>query len=140
MVARIGGRREGSSGRSGVKGSGSHRELRVWERGMDLAEACYKVTRSFPREEIYGMTSQVRRAATAVPANIAEGQGRESLGDFVRFLRIAQGSLKELETHLILAARVEITTHESIVPLLAECDGIGKMLHSLIQSIQKAKN
>ncbi len=76
----------------------SYRDLRVWAEGMDPAVACYRATRKFPREEAYGMTSQIRRAAAAVPANIAEGYGRESPKELVRFLRIAQGSLKELET------------------------------------------
>ena len=70
---------------------------------MNLAEVCYKVTKTFPKEEIYGMTSQIRRAATSVPANIAEGYGREYRQEYIQFLRIAQGSLKELETHLLLA-------------------------------------
>ena len=73
---------------------------------MDLAELCYRVTKKFPWEEAQGMTSQIRRAATAIPSNIAEGRGREGSGEFIQFLRIAQGSLKELETHLILAFRV----------------------------------
>ena len=72
---------------------------------MDLAEACYGLTRNFPREDAYGMTSQVRRSAAAIPANIAEGQGRDGAGKFVQFLRIAQGSLKELGTHLIIGIR-----------------------------------
>ncbi|MBA2691785.1 MAG: four helix bundle protein [Rubrobacter sp.] len=107
---------------------------------MDLAEACYVVTKGFPREEVYGMTSQVRRAAAAIPANIAEGHGRESPRDFVRFLRIAQGSLRELETHLMLASRVRLAPEEEIEALLTECEGVEKMLRSLIQPIQKTKN
>jgi four helix bundle protein len=85
----------------------SYRDLRVWQQAMDLAEACYRATRQFPREELYGMTSQIRRAAVSVAANIAEGHGRDSTGEFVQFLRVAQGSLKELETHLLLSHRVE---------------------------------
>ncbi len=73
----------------------------------------------------------------AIPANMAEGHGREAPGDFVRFLRISQGSLQELETHLILAARVDLAPKEEIKPLLAECEGVGKMLRPLIQAIQK---
>jgi four helix bundle protein len=115
----------------------SYRDLWVWKEGMELAEMCYRVTRTFPREEVFGMTSQVRRAATAIPANIAEGHGRENSGAFVRFLRIAQGSLKELETHLILASRVELTTQEEIIPVLEQCNSVGKMLRALIRSIQK---
>lgn len=133
----LGGRRWGRAG--STRGSGSYRELEVWGRSMDLAVACYELTKGFPREEIYGMASQVRRAAVAVPANMAEGHGREMPGDFVRFLRIAQGSLKELETHLILASRVRLASEEEIEALLTDCDGIGKMLHALIRSIQKPR-
>lgn len=105
--------------------------------GMSLAEMCYGATKTFPREEVYGMTSQIRRAAAAIPANIAEGCGRESSGEFVRFLRIAQGSLKELETHLMLASRVELTTQDEIAPILDQCEKVGKMLRALIRAIQK---
>jgi len=104
---------------------------------MGLTEMCYEVTKGFPREEVYGMTSQVRRAVTAVPADIAEGSGRENTGEFVQFLRIAQGSLKELETHLILASRVKLTTEEGIAPVLNQCEKVGKMLRALICSIQR---
>ncbi len=85
------------------------------------------------------MTSQIRRAAASIPANIAEGYGRDNLGDYVHFLRIAQGSLKELETHLLLAADVELTTTAAIDPILSLCDQIGRMLRSLIRSLQQSK-
>ena len=114
----------------------SYRDLVLWQRGMGLAEVCYRVTASFPRDEIYGMTTQIRRAATSVPANIAEGHGRESTGSFVQFLRVAQGSVKELETHLLLAERVGIAEAEVVKPVLAECDEIGRMLRALIRSLQ----
>ena len=70
----------------------SYRDLRVWQQAMQLAEMCYRHTRSFPREELFGLTSQLRRAAASIPANIAEGYGREQTGSYVHFLRIAQGS------------------------------------------------
>jgi len=79
---------------------------------MDLAEAACRVTSQLPKSEMYGFTAQIRRAAASVPANIAEGYGRESLGAYVQFLRIAQGSLKELETHLMLAHRIELLDRE----------------------------
>lgn len=104
---------------------------------MDLAVICYEATKPFPREEIFGMTSQIRRAAASIPANVAEGRGRENSGEFIQFLRIAQGSLKELETHLILAHRVQLATKEEISPILERCEKIGKMLRALIRSIQK---
>ena len=114
----------------------SYRDLKVWQDSMQLAEDCYMLTRRFPKDETYGMSSQIRRSAVSVPANIAEGHGRESIGAFVQFLRIAQGSLKELETHLILAKRVKLALEEPIDILLLKTEIIGKMLRSLIRSIQ----
>ncbi|WP_310481326.1 four helix bundle protein [Chamaesiphon sp. VAR_48_metabat_403] len=113
----------------------SYRDLRVWQKGMDVAESCYLITREFPKEEIYGMTSQIRRAAASIPANIAEGYGREYRAEYVRFLRIAQGSLKELETHLLLSVRVKLATSQIANPILSECESLGKMLASLIRSL-----
>jgi four helix bundle protein len=83
------------------------------------------------------MTSQIRRAAVSVAANIAEGHGRENSGSFIQFLRMAQGSLKELETHLLLALRVELVLSEQAEPILGQCDELGRMLRSLIRSIQR---
>ena len=82
------------------------------------------------------MTAQIRRSAASVPANIAEGHGRENTGSFIQFLRIAQGSLKELETHLLLAERVQLTTEKLVAPLLEACQRVGKMLRALIRSLQ----
>ena len=80
----------------------SHKDLEVWQMAMTLAEDCYHLTARFPKDEVYGMSAQIRRAAVSIPANIAEGYGREQTGSFIQFLRIAQGSARELETHLIL--------------------------------------
>ena len=102
---------------------------------MDIAEACYRLTSQFPRDELYGLTSQIRRAATSIPANIAEGYGRNSRGAYVQFLRIAQGSLKELETHLVLSQRLELVESTPAVALLERCDGLGRMLFSLIRQL-----
>jgi four helix bundle protein len=115
----------------------SYRDLVVWQAAMTLAEACYVVTRRFPRDEMFGLTSQIRRAATSIAANIAEGHGRENTGSFVQFLRIAQGSLKELETHLLLAERVGLVSTEAVAPPLDQCAQIGKMLRALIRTLQK---
>ena len=115
----------------------SYRDLRVWQEGMNLAEMSYQVTKTFPKEEMYGMISQIRRAAVSVPANIAEGYGRENRGEYIQFLRIAQGSLKELETHLLLATRVNLTTQPETSPVLKQCETVGKMLRSLIRALQQ---
>lgn len=115
----------------------SYRDLEVWQKGMALAEVCYRITKTFPKEEIYGMVSQIRRAAVSIPANIAEGYGREYRNEYVRFLRIAQGSLKELETHLLLAVRVELMTTKTAEPVLAQCESTGKLLRALLRALQK---
>lgn len=114
----------------------SHRDLVVWQESMNLAVAAYKLTKRFPKEELYGLTTQIRRASASVPANIAEGYGRESSGAYAQQLRVAQGSLKELETHLVLATRVEVTDMVTVSPLLDQSDSVGKMLRSLIRSIE----
>jgi four helix bundle protein len=115
----------------------SYRDLRVWRQAMDLAEACYRLTATFPRDELFGITAQIRRASVSIPANIAEGYGRESTGSYSQFLRVAQGSLKELETHLLLAQRVGLTSKAGVDPLLELSDGAGRMLRSLIRSIER---
>jgi four helix bundle protein len=114
----------------------SYKDLDVWQVSMSLAEACYRHTAGFPREEAYGMTAQIRRASTAIPANIAEGYGRESTGAYIQFLRVAQGSLKELETHVMICKRVRLLLGETPDQLLGECERISKMLRNLIRSLQ----
>ena len=114
----------------------SYQDLRIWQQGMAVAEQCYHLTRSFPKAELFGMTSQIRRAAASIPANIAEGYGREQRNEYIRFLRIAQGSLKELETHLLLSERCQLTTAHHTAPILATCTSLGKMLRSLIRRLQ----
>jgi four helix bundle protein len=103
---------------------------------MTVAAECYALTKVFPREEAYGLTAQIRRSAVSIAANIAEGHGRESRGAFVQFLRMSQGSLKELETHLLLPERVGITESSAIQPILDRCGSLGKMLQRLIRSLQ----
>lgn len=115
----------------------SYRDLRVWQEAMTLAVDCYELTRTFPKDEMYAMTSQIRRASGSVAANIAEGHGRDHTGSFVHALRIAQGSLKELETHLILAERVHLAASDAVNALLVRCDGLGRQMRSLIRSLQQ---
>jgi four helix bundle protein len=107
---------------------------------MLLAEQAYRVTVRFPKDEVYGMTSQIRRSAVSIAANIAEGHGREHSGSFIQFLRMSQGSLKELETHLLLAERVRLAKMDELEPLLKRCDELGKMTRSLIRSIQRRQS
>ena len=114
----------------------SHRDLRIWQKAMDVAVSCHALTKQFPREELYSSVSQIRRASASVPANIAEGYGRQSTGAYVQFLRVAQGSLKELETHLELAVRCGLTAPEQTSPIQSDCDDIGRMLRSLISKLE----
>jgi len=107
---------------------------------MTLAVDCYDLTRAYPRDEMFGLTSQIRRAASSVPANLAEGYGRETTTAFIHFLRISQGSLKELETHLILSERVGLASTQASQHLLERCETIGKMLRGLIRSLQDKRN
>ncbi len=81
----------------------NYKELEVWQIAMDLAETCYQITRGFPKEELFGLTSQIRRAAVSIPANIAEGHARHHTKEYLQFLGVARGSLMELETHLLVA-------------------------------------
>jgi four helix bundle protein len=113
----------------------SHRDLIVWQKSMDLVVLVYKATEGFPRHELYGLTSQIRRVASSVPANIAEGQGRRSKTEFRQFLGNARGSLLELDTHLELALRLNYLTptqHGRINDQLVE---VGKILNGLLRSL-----
>ena len=114
----------------------SHRDLLVWQRAMDVAVSTYELTRQYPRDELFGLTSQSRRAAASVAANIAEGYGRATRQAYLNFLRIARGSLKELETHLVLAQRVGLAAPERTDVLLGQTDELGRMLHGLISKVQ----
>jgi four helix bundle protein len=114
----------------------SYRDLRIWQDAIALAETCYRLTGQFPRDELFGLTSQIRRAAASISANIAEGHGRENTGSFIQSLRIAQGSLKELETHLILAERISILAKSDLEAVLGRCENLGKMVRALIRSLQ----
>jgi four helix bundle protein len=103
---------------------------------MLLAEMSYHHTSGFPRHELFGLTSQIRRAAASIPANIAEGYGRDNRGSYVQFLRIAQGSCKELETHVLLACRVLGDIGSDAESVLDQAEVVGKMLRGLIDSLQ----
>ena len=114
----------------------SYRDLQVWQRAMNLAVTIYKLTANYPRDELYGLVSQSRRAATSIAANIAEGYGRSSKPAYLNFLRIAQGSLKELETHVLLASRLGLVAEASAEPALVQTDELGRMLRGLIVKLE----
>jgi four helix bundle protein len=113
----------------------SHRDLIVFQKAMVLVTDVNSLTKTFPREEIYGLTSQTRRAAASVPANIAEGQGRRLGREFHQFLGNARGSLMELDTHLELALRVGYVSIEQHAAIRAKLDEVGRVLNGLMRSI-----
>ncbi len=117
-------------------GARNYRDLVAWQKAMDLVEIVYRLTQVFPKEEVYGLTSQARRAAVSVPANIAEGQGRKTPGDFGRFLAIAHGSLRELETHLLIAQRLHYLEEAQTRPAFALCEETGRLINGLLRSLR----
>lgn len=124
----------GPSQRISIK---SHRDLIVWQKAMDLVTAVYRATENLPKTELYGLTSQIRRAAASVPANIAEGQGRRLKGEFLQFLGNARGSLLELDTHLEIAHRLGFLAGEVHATLLEQLVEVRKILNGLMRSITR---
>ena len=114
------------------------RELKVWQKAMNLVTNIYSITSKFPQNEQFGLTSQIRRSSVSIPSNIAEGFGRNTKNEFVRFLRISIGSLFELQTQLEISKNLEFITIEIFNKMLSESVEIEKMLKALIKSI-KAK-
>ena len=114
-----------------------HENLIVWKRAVDFVIDIYRTTGSFPNDERYGLTSQIRRAAVSIPANIAEGAGRKYDKEFARFLSIAQGSSSELETELLIAKKLRYLTEDVYSDLRKELDSIGQMLIGLERMIEK---
>ncbi|MGH9796160.1 MAG: four helix bundle protein [Candidatus Acidiferrales bacterium] len=117
----------------------SYRDLKVWQKSMDLVDACYDLSERFPKKEMFGLASQIQRASVSVPANIAEGHGREHLGDYIRHLSFAKGSLVELETLLIIAARRKYLPQSELGRLLGRTDEIGRILTALKRSLKLKK-
>lgn len=113
----------------------SYRDLLVWQKAIDLVVQAYQATGAFPKSETYGLASQIRRAATSIPAIIAEGYGRGSRKEYVQ-LMIAQGSLKELETHLIVAEKLSYLTSSQLARVLSQTEELGRMLGSLIRKLR----
>ncbi|MGH9398602.1 MAG: four helix bundle protein [Terriglobia bacterium] len=114
----------------------SYKELDVWRKSVSLAVEVYSITNHFPREEKFGLTIQSRRAATSVPANIAEGWGRGSRKEYIQFLTVARGSLMELETHLTIARELAYATGDELEPVRTKITDVGKMLNKLIYALK----
>ena len=111
------------------------RDLRIWQKSIELVERCYRLSAMLPLGERFALTSQIRRAATSVPANIAEGFGRWNSRDFARFLAIASGSLRELETHLVIVSRLGLVPGARVDEVLPLCDELAKMLFKMRQRV-----
>ncbi|MGV0107102.1 four helix bundle protein [Nostoc sp. DSM 114167] len=119
-----------------MSGIRDFKDLIIWQKGMEIAEKCYLLTKNFPRDELFGMIQQIRRASVSIPANIAEGYGRRSPGDYARFLNISQGSINELQTHLILSSRVGLCTVKDIELILQHLQEETKMIISLLKNLK----
>jgi four helix bundle protein len=117
--------------------SRNYRDLIAWQKALDLVEAVYRVSRMFPKEETYGLCSQIRRAAVSVPSNIAEGEGRGSPKELVQFLRFAHGSLREVETQALIAERLSYIGRDETAALLDLAAEVGRLATGLIRSIKE---
>ncbi len=106
---------------------------------MDVVVVSYQLSKQIPQSEIYGLIGQIRRAAVSIPANIAEGHGRKTLGEYIQHLSIGNGSLKELETHLLIAGRLHYVKDEEIASAMEICSEIGRMLASLIHKLRQKR-
>lgn len=116
------------------------RDLKVWQRSRVLVKSIYEISALFPKDELYGLTSQIRRCAVSVPSNIAEGSSKRSTREFLRFLNMAYGSLAELETQLLLAGDLGYIITDSVNPLMIEIEEIGRMTNGLISKLNEKLN
>jgi four helix bundle protein len=114
----------------------NYRELIVWQKAMDLVELVYQATKQFPKEELYGLTSQIRRSAVSIPSNIAEGQARKSTAEFLNFLSIANGSRAEMETQILLAQRLNYAANDTAQKILALSEEVNRLLNGLMNSLR----
>ncbi len=117
----------------------NYKELEVWQKSVDLAVQSCRLTRRFPPDERFGLSAQIRGAATSVPANIAEGWGRGSTKEYIQFLTIARGSLTELETHTIIALKLQYLAKQDFETVQKQVEEIGKMLNGLIRALKAAR-
>lgn len=111
------------------------RELIVWQKSIDLVERVYQITNSFPKEEMFSLTSQIRRSAISIPSNVAEGFGRKSTLDYIHFLHISRGSLYELQTQLEISSRIKYLSESELKLVIEKCKEVAKMLNGLIVSL-----
>lgn len=114
----------------------NYRDLELWQRAMDLVIECYEVTKSFPKSEMFGLSSQIQRAAVSIPANVAEGHRRQHRAEFTQHLFIACGSLAELETHVDIAQRLRYVSTPRAQELLSRAGEVGRLLNGLLRFLR----
>jgi four helix bundle protein len=115
----------------------NHKDLILWRKAMDLAVRVHQSCTNFPRSEIHGLVSQLRRAATSIPSNVAEGYARRSTKEYIYFLHVARGSIAELETQLLLAQRVGYLPDSEMTDLQARINEVGRILHAVIAGLRR---
>ena len=118
----------------------SYRDLIVWQKSIELAKMIYKLTRKLPKEEMYGISDQLRRCAVSIPSNIAEGAGRYNTKEYIHFLRVARGSKNELETQLIICEQIEYLNKDDITAPLQLSEEVGRMLNSLLTKLSNPQS
>jgi len=114
-----------------------HKDLILWQKALDLAVAVHEATAAFPKSEMFGLVSQIRRAAVSIPSNIAEGSARRSTREFIAFLHIARGSMAEVETQLLLAQRVGYVGNERLTVLQLRLDEVGRIMNAVITGLRR---
>lgn len=115
----------------------SYRDLIVWQKAVEFVKDCYQLTDTFPQREIYGLSQQLRRASVSIPSNIAEGNGRESRKEYIYFLNVSRGSLKEAETQLIISEKLGFISQPQLESILNKASEIGLLLNNLIRSLKR---
>ena len=115
----------------------NHKDLILWQKAMALAVDVHRLSKLLPRDELFGLTSQLRRAAVSIPSNIAEGAARRSTREFIHFLHIARGSFAELETQLRLACQIGYLTDSALAPVLGRLDEVGRLLNAVISGLRR---
>ena len=120
-----------------MSGINDFKDLKIWQKGITIAEKCYFLTLNFPKHKLYGMVQQIRRSATSISANIAEGYGRGYTKEYLRFLNIARGSINELETHLILSERIGLCEKKEVEIIIFLLREESRMINGLIKKLEK---
>ncbi|MEA2594902.1 MAG: hypothetical protein QOF01_1371 [Thermomicrobiales bacterium] len=118
-------------------GATNYRDLLAWQRAMDLVEGVYSVSKGWPSSEVYCLVNQIRRAAVSIPSNVAEGQGRSSDKEFLQFLSVAHGSLREVETQLLISERLGCTPPLDVERLMKQAAEVGRLIHGLMRRLRR---